>query len=173
MFAFRFPLTISLFIVARLCLNSFPLRLSKYYQPTLCDSTRQCHKQWKVSSFMIPLWRNTSKVENRQCEMLLRSFILKGCAGQGNSESDWASTDPATELSSPTSVPFAPSGPPAIHSKFRRKLPSALKLEVPSPRGAVARLHNTCSVQILTSSQRSRANVHGRIERHQLSTRPK
>ncbi|MCJ1389271.1 hypothetical protein MMC18_002127 [Xylographa bjoerkii] len=65
--------------------------------------------------------------------------------GQGEANNEWTSsqTGPAPIIADSPS--FAPRGLPTTYSKFRRKLPSALKLDVPRSKGAVARIHDTCS----------------------------
>jgi len=68
--------------------------------------------------------------------------------GEGQARDEWASTNITSEPTSPTTTTsFAPRGLSTHNRKVRRK-PSRLKLEGPPLKGAVARIHNTCSVCI-------------------------
>jgi hypothetical protein len=78
--------------------------------------------------------------------MLLLGLLLRRSIGHGEADSEWTSTTTETSIGVSESPSFAPRGPPTAYTKFRRKLPSALKLDIPPAKSAVARFHDTCSV---------------------------
>ncbi|MCJ1296765.1 hypothetical protein MMC34_008332 [Xylographa carneopallida] len=65
--------------------------------------------------------------------------------GGGEADNEWTSLHTGYAPARADSPSFAPRGPPTAYSKFRRKLPSALKLDVSRSTSAVARIHDTCS----------------------------
>ncbi|MCJ1243022.1 hypothetical protein MMC30_000218 [Trapelia coarctata] len=71
--------------------------------------------------------------------------------GHGEADTEWTSTKTDTSISSNESPSFAPRGSSTAYTKFRRKFPSALKLDIPPARSAVARFHDTCSQIALNS----------------------
>ncbi|MCJ1438778.1 hypothetical protein MMC27_008168 [Xylographa pallens] len=77
--------------------------------------------------------------------MLLLALFLKLSAGEGEADNEWTSSHTGHAPIIADSPSFAPRGPPTTYSKFRRKLPSALKLDVSRSTSAVARIHDTCS----------------------------
>ncbi|MCJ1283727.1 hypothetical protein MMC26_003058 [Xylographa opegraphella] len=65
--------------------------------------------------------------------------------GEGEADHEWTASQTAHAPIIADSPSFAPRGPPTTYSKFRRKLPTALKLDVSRSTSAVARIHDTCS----------------------------
>ncbi|CAF9909272.1 MAG: hypothetical protein ALECFALPRED_005438 [Alectoria fallacina] len=69
--------------------------------------------------------------------------------GEGENNHEWASTKTTDEPTPQTeTISFAPRGLPTHHQKTRRKPPHTLTLESPLAKGAVARIHNTCSTAV-------------------------
>jgi hypothetical protein len=67
--------------------------------------------------------------------------------GEVDAENEWAPTNTPIEPTSPAeTTSFAPQGRPVGFSKFRRKPPPLLNLEVPRSKGTVARLQESYSV---------------------------
>lgn len=78
--------------------------------------------------------------------MFLVGFWLELLTGDGKADNEWTSTQFRTAPESEDSPSFAPRGAPTAYSKFRRKLPSALTLDVAPTKGAIAQIHDSCSV---------------------------
>lgn len=67
--------------------------------------------------------------------------------GEVDAENEWPPINSLIEPTSPAeTVSFAPQGRPVGFSKFRRKPPPLLNLEVPRSKGTVARLQESYSV---------------------------
>lgn len=74
--------------------------------------------------------------------------IAKVNEGEGENSHEWASTKAIREPTPKAETTcFAPRGLPTQHQKLRKKPPRILTLESPLAKGAVARIHNTCSVR--------------------------
>lgn len=72
--------------------------------------------------------------------------------GEFDAENEWAATNTLIEPTSPAEkTSFAPQGRPVGFSKFRRKPPPLLNLEVSRSKGTVARLQESYSVSTLCS----------------------
>ena len=80
--------------------------------------------------------------------MFSLAFLLSSSPGQGEADNEWTSSQTGASPTIADSPSFAPCGLPITYSKFRRKLPNALKLDVPRSKGAVTRIHNLCSVRV-------------------------
>lgn len=69
--------------------------------------------------------------------------------GEGENNHEWASTKTTNEPTPQAeAISFAPQGLPTQHPKSRKKPPRTLTLESPLAKGAVARIHNTCSTAV-------------------------
>ncbi|KAL9070607.1 MAG: hypothetical protein Q9161_004778 [Pseudevernia consocians] len=69
--------------------------------------------------------------------------------GEGESNHEWASTRTSKEPTPKAeTTSFAPQGLPNQHRNFRKKPLRILTLESPLAKGAVARIHNTCSTAV-------------------------
>ncbi|MCJ1479822.1 hypothetical protein MMC13_008508 [Lambiella insularis] len=77
--------------------------------------------------------------------MLLVTFLLNPSKGNGKADNEWSSTQFRTASESDDQPAFAPRGFPTAYSKFRRKFPSPLELDVSPTKGAVAQIHDSCS----------------------------
>ena len=106
--------------------------------------------------------------------MRLREYsqgpLLKQWLGHGRAEHEWESTAPAPEPFPSEPISFAPRGTPAAYSKFRRKLPTALKLDSPLSKGAVTRFHDTCTVRLAVWLNET-AGSHGILPQSALKSR--
>lgn len=78
----------------------------------------------------------------------LNSMLISSI-GAGEIDQNWNSVPQHTPPLSPDSnnINFAPRGPPTSYTKFRRKVPAPLKVQVPGSSATVARLHDTCKVR--------------------------
>lgn len=69
--------------------------------------------------------------------------------GEGENNQEWASTTTTNEPKPHAeTISFAPLGRPTRHQKSRKKPSRILTLESPLAKGAVARIHNTCSIAV-------------------------
>ena len=68
--------------------------------------------------------------------------------GEGQNNDEWVSTktimEPKTQAET---ISYAPRGLPILNQKLQEKRSRLLTLETPLAKGAVARIHNTCSVR--------------------------
>ena len=78
--------------------------------------------------------------------MMPWDLLLSWRIGQGEAGFEWTSTKPELSRNTGDTSSFAPRGIPTVYTEFRRKLPSALKLDVPPANGVVSRFQTTCSV---------------------------
>ncbi|KAK3178780.1 hypothetical protein OEA41_000917 [Lepraria neglecta] len=74
------------------------------------------------------------------------SPVAQYLEGQGEAGDEWASTKTTANPPSPQTTSYAPRGLSSQYRSSRKKPPRLLNLENPPLKGAVARIHHTCSV---------------------------
>ena len=100
---------------------------------------------WNLLSLKIHPLHPILRASHSHRQLRSTTKVIKG---EGQNHHEWVSTktimEPKTQAET---ISFAPRGLPVQNQKLREKRSRVLTLESPLAKGAVARIHNTCSVR--------------------------